>query len=89
MGLYHLWVCEEVHANLLKVIRERYSRRVNLANGRPGMSFRQVLVPGILRQVLNCGFDRLAENAKNHEAIVGFCHDWVDRKDTGEGSCIA
>ena len=84
------------------------------------MSFWQVLVLGIFKQVLSCDYDRLAELAKKHEdirtmlqmsrftlaklsastivrnvklvldeeglrlaneAIVGLCHDWVDRKD--------
>ena len=58
-----------MRAKLFEVIRERYSRRVNIANDRPGMSFWHVLVPGILKQELNRDYDRLAEIAKKHEDI--------------------
>ena len=69
MGLYHLWVCVDVRLEVLEHIRYRYSLRVDVANGRPGLSFWQVLVFGILKQGLNCDYDRLAEYAKKHEDI--------------------
>ena len=69
MGLYHLWVCVDVRLEVLEHIRYRYSLRVDVANGRPGLSFWQVLVLGILKQGLNCDYDRLAEYAKKHEDI--------------------
>ena len=45
----------------------KHSEPARLENGRPGMSFRQVLVPGILMRGLNRGFDRLEEMRRHSD----------------------
>ena len=64
-----LWMNEQVRINLLEELRERYSRKVDVYNGRPGMSFWQVLVLGVLRHRLDWDYDRLCNLALKHEDI--------------------
>ena len=41
----------------------------NKNNGRPGMDYWKILVPGTLRLVTNCDYDRLKEMANEHGTL--------------------
>ena len=45
---------------------EGAASRINAAVGRPGLDLWQVLVPALVKQGLNCDYDRLAELASRH-----------------------
>ena len=57
----------------------KHSERASLENGRPGMSFRQVPAPGILKRGLNRGFDRLEQMRRHSDIRIMLqcpdCHD--------------
>ena len=57
--------------------------QVNPALGRPGMQLWIVLVPALLKQALDCDFDRLAELANKHidvRGIMGLSGPFCDRQ---------
>ncbi len=81
LGLQHLYVsCREEWEGLLgcHVTADR-----DPENGRPGMTLWRVLVMAVLRQGLNCDYDRLGELVNHHHQVVrkmlqhGFLDDWT------------
>ena len=62
---------------------EQAAAQVNPARGRPGMQLWIVLVPALLKQALDCDFDRLAELANTHidvRSIMGLSGPFCDRQ---------
>ena len=49
--------------------RQAYGPCLDARNGRPGMSLWSILVLGLLRQGLNCDYDRLHELAGQHRSV--------------------
>ena len=79
-GLKALYCDEKSRQAVLAHMEAKHSERASLENGRPGMSFWQVLVLGILKQGLNCDFDRLEEMCRHAEIrIMLQCPDYHDQ----------
>ncbi len=80
LGLQHLYVsCREELEGLLgcHVTADR-----DPENGRPGMTLWRVLVMAVLKQGLNCDYDRLGELVNHHQVVRkmlqhGFLDDWT------------
>ena len=80
LGLQHLYVSgrEELEALLgCHVTADR-----DPENGRPGMTLWRVLVMAVLKQGLDCDYDRLGELVNHHQVVRkmlqhGFLDDWT------------
>ena len=80
LGLQHLYVsCREEWEGLLgcHVTADR-----DPENGRPGMTLWRVLVMAVLKQGLDCDYDRLGELVNHHQVVRkmlqhGFLDDWT------------
>ena len=80
LGLQHLYVsCREELEGLLgcHVTVDR-----DPENGRPGMTLWRVLVMAVLKQGLDCDYDRLGELVNHHQVVRkmlqhGFLDDWT------------
>ena len=80
LGLQHLYVsCREELEALLgcHVTADR-----DPENGRPGMTLWRVLVMAVLKQGLDCDYDRLGELVNHHQVVRkmlqhGFLDDWT------------
>ena len=80
LGLQHLYVsCREELEALLgcHVTADR-----DPGNGRPGMTLWRVLVMAVLKQGLDCDYDRLGELVNHHQVVRkmlqhGFLDDWT------------
>ena len=80
-GLQHIWSDEALRARLFALLDEHILPEADRTVGRPGMDLWQILVPGVLKQGLNCDFDRLHDLANHHETIRAFLGhgDFADR----------
>ncbi len=66
-GLQHLYVC---HWPELEVIfDEEFCPDVDRGNGRPGMDVWSILVAGVLKQGIDCDFDRLCSLVNDHVLV--------------------
>ena len=61
LGLQYLYTHKETRETLFDLLEKEVLPGVDLNNGRPGMTVWGILVMGILKQGLNCDFDRLHE----------------------------
>ena len=59
IGLQAIWGNGETRDELLRLLDERILPGVRRDTGRQGMDFRAILVMGVLKQGLNCDYDRL------------------------------
>ena len=71
-GLQHIWCDEPLRARLFELLDEHILPEADRTVGRPGMDLWQILVPGVLKQGLNCDFDRLHDLANHHETVRAF-----------------
>ena len=71
-GLQHLWSDEKLRARLFALLDEHILPEADRTVGRPGMELWQILVLGVLKQGLNCDFDRLHNLANHHETVRAF-----------------
>jgi len=79
-GLQHLYTTPEVRAEVFAILEELVPERstetgpekVDVENGRPGMSQWNLLVLGVLRLGLNADYDRIRELANEHKTIRQF-----------------
>ena len=71
-GLQHLWSDETLRARLFALLNEHILPEVDRTVGRPGMELWQILVLGVLKQGLNCDFDRLHNLANHHDTVRAF-----------------
>ena len=80
-GLQHIWSDEALRARLFALLDEHILPEADRTVGRPGMDLWQILVLGVLKQGLNCDFDRLHDLANHHETIRAFLGhgDFADR----------
>ena len=69
LGLQRLFMLAPVFAQVVALLETHVSPGTNRKTGRPGMDLWQILVLGVLKQGLNCDFDRLKELADHHETI--------------------
>ncbi len=66
-GLQHLYVNRQ--RDLQRIFDEEFFADVDWHNGRPGMDCWSILVIGVLKQGINCDFDRLQSLVDNHALI--------------------
>ena len=71
-GLQHLWSDDKLRARLFALLNEHILPEADRTVGRPGMELWQILVLGVLKQGLNCDFDRLHDLANHHETVRAF-----------------
>ena len=74
-GLQYLYTNPQTQKELFSILETHFLPGVNLKVGRPGMDLWRVLVLGILKQGLDCDFDRLTELANQHQTLRKMlCH---------------
>ncbi len=69
IGLQHLYTDESLRNRLFDLLEREVLPDVDLDTGRPGMHLWSILVMAILKQGLNCDFDRL-EGLVNHYDVI-------------------
>lgn len=69
IGLQHIYANLETRRELFSVLEEKFLPEVNLHTGRPGMDMWRVVVLGVLKQGLDCDYDRLEELANHHDTV--------------------
>lgn len=69
IGLQHIYSDPRTKEKLFSLLEEKFSPKVNLKVGRPGMDIWRVVVLGVLKQGLGCDFDRLCELANHHGTV--------------------
>lgn len=69
IGLQHLYTDEGLRGCLFDLLEREVLPDVDLDNGRPGMHLWAILVMAVLKQGLNCDFDRL-EGLVNHYDVI-------------------
>ena len=72
LGLQYLYTHKETRKALFDLLEKEVLPGVDLNNGRPGMTVWGILVMGILKQGLNCDFDRLHELVNKHIDVQAF-----------------
>ena len=72
LGLQHLYIHESTRQALFDLLAKEVLPGVDLNNGRPGRALWGIWVMGILKQGLNCDFDRLHELVNKHSDIQAF-----------------
>jgi len=68
-GLQHLYVNQELRAEIFELLQAQVAPKVDKRNGRPGMELWKILVCGVLRLDLNLDYDRLHELVNKHLTI--------------------
>ena len=68
-GLKRLYMEELVLGEVMELLESNVLAGKDHSRGRPGMDFWQILVLAVLKQGLNCDFDRLKESADQHATI--------------------
>ena len=69
IGLQHLYIDEALRGRLFDLLEREMIPDVDLNNGRPGMHLWSILVMAVLKQGLNCDFDRL-QGLVNHYDVI-------------------
>ena len=69
IGLQHLYMNEALRTKTFALLDAQVNPKARKDTGRPGMELWRILVLAILKQGLNCDYDRLAHIA-NHDALV-------------------
>ena len=69
LGLKHLYVNEDLRQELFTLLRRHVAPDCDHANGRPGMRLWQLLVLAVVKQGLDCDYDRLMELANEHATL--------------------
>ena len=68
-ALQTLWCDRDTRDTVLGLIEACHSQQVDCQNGRPGMTFWQVLVVAVIKQGLDVDYDRLANLMSYHRAL--------------------
>lgn len=69
IGLQHIYSDPATREKLFSLLEEKFSPKVNLKVGRPGMDIWRVMVLGVLKQGLGCDFDRLCSLANSYKEL--------------------
>ena len=68
-GLQHLYAEKRLRTELFELLEQHVAAHRDHANGRPGMMLWQVLVLAVIKQGLDCDYDRLQELANEHGTL--------------------
>ena len=71
-GLQDIWSNEPVRERLFDLLDQNILPKTDRTVGRPGMELWQILVMGVLKQGLNCDFDRIHHIANNCNLVRQF-----------------
>ena len=71
-GLQDIWSNEPVRERLFDLLDQNILPKTDRTVGRPGMELWQILVLGVLKQGLNCDFDRIHHIANNCNLVRQF-----------------
>ena len=66
MGLQALYGEATIRERIFEILQKRVRPEVSHQHGRPGMDLWRIFVLGVVKQALNCDFDRLHELVNNH-----------------------
>ena len=69
MGLQALHGDAKIRGRIFEILQKRVRPGVSHLHGRPGMDLWRIFVLGVVKQALNCDFDRLHELANNHLSL--------------------
>ncbi len=69
LGLQHLYVTDHLREQVFELLEAEGKPNVRKDTGRPGMELWRILVLAIVKQGLNCDFDRLTELANEHSTL--------------------
>ena len=69
LGLQRLHGDPRLREQIMSLLDEHVSPERDRDNGRPGMSLWNILVLGVVKQGLNCDYDRLQELANEHRTL--------------------
>ena len=84
LGLQHIYSDANLRQSIFDVMSKHLqnAKTIDFKNGRPGMNLWTVLVLGVLRNDLNCDYDRLTELANEHQrlrAMLGHAR-WCEKE---------
>lgn len=68
-GLQHLYVEKRLRDEVFALLERHVAPDRDHANGRPGMMLWQILVLAVIKQGLDCDYDRLEELANEHHTL--------------------
>ena len=69
IGLQHLYMNDEARSKVFALLDAQVNPKARKDTGRPGMDLWRILVLAVLKQGLNCDYDRLSHIA-NYDALV-------------------
>ena len=69
MGLQALHGDAKIRGRIFEILQKHVRPGVSHLHGRPGMDLWRIFVLGVVKQALNCDFDRLHELANNHLSL--------------------
>ncbi len=78
-GLQHLYCDPTARQKIFEILEKQLLPNIDLQRGRLGMALWRVFVLGVLKQALNCDFDRLRSLAANHlevRQMLGHTNFW-------------
>ena len=81
VGLQFLYCNEDLRARLFALLEEHICPGTNRKVGRPGMDMWRILVMGVIKQGLDCDYDRLHELVNEHKTLrqfLGHSDIWDD-----------
>ena len=81
LGLQTIWKDTDRRAELFELLDRHLVPGKRRDTGRPGMDLWRILVMAVLKQGLDCDFDRLHELVNEHRTVrlmLGHADDWVD-----------
>ena len=81
VGLQFLYCNEDLRTRLFALLEEHICPGTNRKVGRPGMDMWRILVMGVIKQGLDCDYDRLHELVNEHKTLrqfLGHSDVWDD-----------
>ncbi len=83
IGLQHLYSDETFRERLFALMEEHVLPGVDRTVGQPGIEMWRILVLGVIKQGLGCGFDRIHELANEHKTLrrfLGHANVWDEHR---------
>ena len=68
-GLHHLYTQDELFEEIMTLLESHIAQDCDHGNGRPGMTFWNMLVPATMKQGLGIDYDGLEGLANEHETL--------------------
>ncbi len=68
----HPWADDALRARLFAILETHILPGTDRSQGRPGMDLWRILVMGVIKQGLDCDYDRLCELAGEHKTLRAF-----------------